>query len=57
MELTPVREEQVPPAALMGQSLFLVNSVRGIVEIGVFEGVRVPADPRTAELSASFWPD
>ena len=57
MELTPVREEQVPPAALKGHSLFLVNSVRGIVEIGAFEGLGVPADPRTAELSASFWPD
>jgi branched-subunit amino acid aminotransferase/4-amino-4-deoxychorismate lyase len=57
MELTQVREEQVPPAALKGHSLFLVNSVRGIVEIGAFEGFRVPADPRTAELSASFWPD
>jgi len=57
MELTPVREEQVPAAALTGRSLFLVNSVRGIVEIAAFEGLPVPADPRTAELSAVFWPD
>ena len=57
MELTPVREEQVPPAALNGHSLFVVNSVRGIVEIATFEGSLVRADPRTAELSASFWPD
>ncbi|HEV2671577.1 MAG TPA: aminotransferase class IV, partial [Gemmatimonadales bacterium] len=57
MELAPVREEQLPPAALTGRSLFLVNSVRGIVEIGEFNGHAVPSDPRTAELSASFWPD
>src|SRR5712671_1389284 len=30
MELTAVREEQVPVAALAGRSLFLVNAVRGI---------------------------
>ncbi len=57
MELTPVREEQVPPPALRGRSLFLANSVRGVVEIGSFDGERVPPDPRTAELSAAFWPD
>ncbi|HYU28332.1 MAG TPA: aminotransferase class IV, partial [Gemmatimonadales bacterium] len=34
MELTTVREEQVPVAALAGRSLFLVNAVRGVVEIG-----------------------
>jgi len=56
-ELTTVREEQVPVAALAGRSLFLVNAVRGIVEIGMLQGVRVPRDPRTAELSSSFWPD
>ena len=56
MELTTVREEQVPVAALAGRSLFLVNAVRGIVEIGMLQGVRVSRDPRTAELSSSFWP-
>lgn len=57
MELETVREERAPAEALRGRSLFLVNSVRGIVEIGFFEGVLVPPDRRTAELSASFWPD
>src|SRR5882762_2231186 len=57
MELTTVREEQVPVAALAGRSLFLVNAVRGIVEIGMLQGVQVPRDPRTAELSSNFWPD
>lgn len=57
MELTTVREEQVPVAGLAGRSLFLVNAVRGIVEIAMFQGARVPRDPRTAELSSRFWPD
>ena len=57
MELTPVREEHAPAAALRGHSLFLTNSVRGVVEIGSFQGQPVPRDPRTAELSAAFWPD
>jgi branched-subunit amino acid aminotransferase/4-amino-4-deoxychorismate lyase len=57
LELTPVREEQVPPTALQGRSLFLANSVRGVVEISSFDGALVPAERRTTELAASFWPD
>jgi para-aminobenzoate synthetase/4-amino-4-deoxychorismate lyase len=57
MELTDVVEEQVPVSALAGKSLFLVNAVRGIVEIGSLQGAPVPGDLRTAELSSSFWPD
>jgi branched-subunit amino acid aminotransferase/4-amino-4-deoxychorismate lyase len=57
MELIDVTEAKVPIAALDGRSLFLVNAVRGIVEIGMLQGVPVPRDPRTAELSSRFWPD
>jgi len=57
MELTDVKEARVPVAALTGRSLFLTNAVRGIVEIGMFDGTPVPPDPRTAELAARFWPD
>jgi len=57
MELAEVTEVRAPIAALAGRSLFLVNAVRGIVEIGSFERAPVPRDPRTAELSAAFWPD
>ena len=56
MELTDVKEARVPVAALAGRSLFLTNAVRGIVEIGVFEGKAVPRDSRTAELAGGFWP-
>ena len=57
MELVGVEEQRVQPAELAGRSLFLVNAVRGVVEISRLEGEPVPRDPRTAELSASFWPD
>ncbi len=56
LELADVTEQQVSVAAIAGRSLFLVNAVRGIVEIAAFQGKPVPADPRTAELAASFWP-
>ena len=56
MEMTDVKEERVPVAALAGRSLFITNAVRGIVEIAVFAGANVPRDPRTAELASGFWP-
>lgn len=56
MELTDVKEERVPVGALTGRSLFIVNAVRGIVEVAVFEGASVPRDSRTAELASAFWP-
>jgi branched-subunit amino acid aminotransferase/4-amino-4-deoxychorismate lyase len=56
MELTDVKEVRVPATALAGRSLFLANAVQGIVEIGTFERMRVPRHPRTAQLSAAFWP-
>lgn len=57
LELTGVKEARVPAAALAGRSLFLVNAVRGVVDIGSLQGSPVPRDPRTAELSSAFWPD
>ena len=57
MELVGVQEARVPVSALAGRSMFLVNAVRGVVEIRRLQGEPVPSDPRTAELSASFWPD
>jgi len=56
MEMSDVKEERVPVAALAGHSLFIANAVRGIVEIAVLEGASVPRDPRTAELASGFWP-
>jgi branched-subunit amino acid aminotransferase/4-amino-4-deoxychorismate lyase len=56
MEMTDVTEARVPVAALAGRSLFIVNAVRGLVEIAVFEGKTAPRDPKTAELASGFWP-
>lgn len=56
MELMRVLEDKARPEQLAGRSMFLVNAVRGVVEIGSFNGRAVPADPRTQELAAGFWP-
>lgn len=57
MELTEVTEARMRVPDLAGRSLFLVNAVRGIVEISRLQGEPVPRDPRTVELSSAFWPD
>lgn len=57
MELAAVEERQARVAELVGRSLFVVNAVRGVVQVETFEGTPVPRDPRTAELAAAFWPD
>jgi len=57
MELADVQEVRVRAEELAGWSMFLVNAVRGIVEISRLQGEPVPPDPRTAELSSTFWPD
>jgi branched-subunit amino acid aminotransferase/4-amino-4-deoxychorismate lyase len=56
MEMTDVKEERVPVAALAGRSLFITNAVRGVVEVSTLQRARVPRDPRTAELASAFWP-
>jgi branched-subunit amino acid aminotransferase/4-amino-4-deoxychorismate lyase len=57
MELADTKQVRASLSAVAGRSLFLVNAVRGIVEIETFQGNAVPRDARTAELSAGFWPD
>ncbi len=52
-----VEQGRYPRQALEGKSLFLTNAVRGIVPLASLDGVRVPADPRTAELARRFWPE
>jgi len=41
---------------LHGQSILLANAGRGVVAVHSWDGVRVPADPRTDRLKHSFWP-
>jgi len=57
MELAGVQEARAPVSDLAGRSMFLVNAVRGVVEIGSLQGQPASGDPRTAELSSAFWPD
>ena len=52
-----VEQGRYPRGALEGKNLFLSNAVRGIVPFAALDGVRVPADPRTAELARRFWPE
>ena len=57
LELAGVQEARAPVSDLAGRSMFLVNAVRGVVEIGSLQGQPASGDPRTAELSSAFWPD
>jgi len=51
-----VEQGGYPRQAIEGKSLFLTNAVRGVVPLASLDGVRVPADSRTAELARRFWP-
>src|SRR2546426_5020794 len=57
LELGKGEEIRARRAALDGESLFLVNAVRGVVPLTSLDGARVPGDRRTAELARRFWPD
>jgi branched-subunit amino acid aminotransferase/4-amino-4-deoxychorismate lyase len=49
-ERRPVIEE------LQGRSVFVANSVRGVVPVASLDGQVVPEDPQTTTLAAKFWP-
>jgi branched-subunit amino acid aminotransferase/4-amino-4-deoxychorismate lyase len=49
-ERRPVIEE------IQGRSLFVANSVRGVVPVASLDGQDVPTHPETASLGAQFWP-
>lgn len=50
-----ISERRVAAADIQGRSIFVANSVRGVVPVVSFEGRPVPQDPGTSRLSASFW--
>jgi branched-subunit amino acid aminotransferase/4-amino-4-deoxychorismate lyase len=50
-----ISERKATPAEIEGRSLFVANSVRGVVPVVSFEGRSVPQDSGTARLSGSFW--
>lgn len=49
-------EKRVRRRALAGVPVFLVNAVRGVVEIASWDGQTVPRHPETARLARAFWP-
>lgn len=51
----PVREERFPREVVEGLPLFLVNSVRGVVEAALHGDWRRTADDRTRKLADTFW--
>jgi len=55
LELTPVTERHAPRQALVGKSVFLVNSARGVVTFASLDGIAVPEDERTVGLASRFW--
>lgn len=50
-----ISERRATPAEIEGRSLFLANSVRGVVPLASFEGRPVPQNQGTSRLSGSFW--
>jgi branched-subunit amino acid aminotransferase/4-amino-4-deoxychorismate lyase len=51
-----IEERHATMAELEGRSLFLVNSVRGIVKVASIDGHAVPDSTHTDALAARFWP-
>jgi branched-subunit amino acid aminotransferase/4-amino-4-deoxychorismate lyase len=51
-----VEERHFTLSETRGLSLFLVNSVRGVVKVASLEGDSVPASRETDALAARFWP-
>jgi branched-subunit amino acid aminotransferase/4-amino-4-deoxychorismate lyase len=51
-----VEERHSSLSEIQGRSVFLVNSVRGIVKISAIEGDAVPDFRETDALAARFWP-
>jgi branched-subunit amino acid aminotransferase/4-amino-4-deoxychorismate lyase len=52
----PVADQTIGRAALAGRSLFVANAVRGVVSVTSLDGLVVPSDVQTEELSRRFWP-
>jgi branched-subunit amino acid aminotransferase/4-amino-4-deoxychorismate lyase len=50
-----ISERRATAEQIEGRSLFVANSVRGVVPVARLEGRPVPQNSGTARLSASFW--
>ena len=43
--------------SLDGRPVFITTAVRGVVDVAMLDGVKVPDDQRVAHLRDRFWPD
>lgn len=51
-----VEERHTSWPEIRGKSMFVVNSVRGVVKVSAVQDQRVPGTKQTDELATRFWP-
>jgi branched-subunit amino acid aminotransferase/4-amino-4-deoxychorismate lyase len=51
-----IDERKVTLEEIRGRSLFVANSVRGVVPVATLDGTAVPDTPETEALASRFWP-
>ena len=51
-----IDERKVTLEEIRGRSLFVANSVRGVVPVVTLDGTAVPDSPQTEALASRFWP-
>jgi branched-subunit amino acid aminotransferase/4-amino-4-deoxychorismate lyase len=51
----PVVEQRIGTIGAVLRPLFAANAVRGVVPVEELDGIRLPADSRTDELTRRFW--
>ena len=51
-----IDERKVTLEEIRGRSLFVANSVRGVVPVATLDGTAVPDSPETEALASRFWP-
>ena len=51
-----IEERKATLEEIRGRSLFVANSVRGVVPVATLDGTAVPDSPETEGLASRFWP-
>jgi len=51
-----IDERKVTLEEIRGKSVFVANSVRGVVPVAMLDGTAVPETPETEALASRFWP-
>jgi 4-amino-4-deoxychorismate lyase len=51
-----IDERKVTLEEIRGRSLFVANSVRGVVPVATLDGAALPDSPETEALASRFWP-